>query len=76
MAKFVPREKMGKRGRRALDLAKRAAWEGICPATRRIESKKTYSRKKSPRWYGDDSTGIFVCSGSAYSRGFSSCGSL
>ena len=59
MKPFLPREKMSKREKRALDTTKRTAWEGINPITRTIENKRTYNRKKSPRWYNDDSTGIF-----------------
>ena len=52
---------MSKREKRALDATKRASWDGVNPVTRKVESKKTYDRKRSPRWYNDDSTGIFVC---------------
>ena len=61
MKQFLPREKMSKREKRALDAIKRASWDGVNPVTRKVESKKTYDRKKSPRWYNDDSTGISVC---------------
>ena len=63
---------MSKREKRALDTTKRITWEGINPITRTTENKKTYNRKKSPRWYNDDSTGIFfVCeSVFAYSTAF------
>ena len=61
MKQFLPREKMSKREKRALDATKRASWDGVNPVTRKVESKKTYDRKRSPRWYNDDSTGIFVC---------------
>lgn len=60
MQPFLPREKMSKRDKRALDEKKRVGWDGINPVTRKIENKKTYNRKRSPRWYNDDSTGIFV----------------
>ena len=60
MKQFLPREKMSKREKRALDTAKRTTWNGINPITRTTENKKTYNRKKSPRWYNDDSTGIFL----------------
>jgi len=52
---------MSKREKRALDAAKRTDWNGINPVTRTTGNKKTYNRKRSPRWYNDDSTGIFVC---------------
>ena len=63
MKPFLPREKMSKREQRALDTAKRTTWDGINPITRTTENKKTYNRKKSPRWYNDDSTGIVRCLG-------------
>lgn len=43
MNRFLPREKMGKREKRALDRAKRNTWEGINPVTRTIENKKIYN---------------------------------
>ena len=61
MKAFLPREKMGKREKRALDSAKRATWGGINPITRTTENKQAYNRKKSPRGYQDDSTGILLC---------------
>ena len=61
MKQFLPREKMSKREKRTLDAAKRTDWNGINPVTRTTENKKTYNRKRSPRWYNDDSTGIFIC---------------
>ena len=60
MKPFLPREKMSKREKRALDASKRTTWDNINPVTRKAESKKAYDRKKSPRWYNDDSTGIFI----------------
>ena len=61
MKQFLPREKMSKREKRALDAVKRMDWNGINPVTRKTENKMTYNRKRSPRWYNDDSTGIFLC---------------
>ena len=61
MQPFLPREKMSKRDKRALDASKRTTWDSINPVTRKTENKKAYNRKKSPRSYQDDSTGIFVC---------------
>ena len=46
MPKFIPREKLGKKTRRALDAEKRATW-GFSPVTRKVENKKRYNRKKS-----------------------------
>lgn len=45
MRKFVAREKMSKKARRELDSQRRASW-GISPVTRRMDSQKTYSRKR------------------------------
>lgn len=61
MQPFLPREKMSKRERRAMDASRRTTWDNVNPVTRKTENKKAYNRKKSPRWYNDDSTGIFVC---------------
>lgn len=76
MNRFLPREKMGKREKRALDSSKRQTWAGINPVTRKTENKKAYNRKKSPRWFEIDSTGIFVCEQARYSCAFPSGGSL
>lgn len=53
MAKFIPREKLGKKARRALDAQRRAAWD-FSPVTRKVESKKIYNRKKSAYACKDD----------------------
>ena len=45
MNRFIPREKLGKRAWRQLDRQRRAAW-ALSPATRRVESKKQYNRKR------------------------------
>lgn len=44
MDRFIPREKMGKKARKKLDAQKRATWS-FSPITKRVESKKRYSRK-------------------------------
>ena len=46
MAKFVPKEKLGKKARRALDRQKRVTWD-CSPVTRTVASKKIYSRKRN-----------------------------
>ena len=53
MPKFIPREKLGKKARRALDAEKRATW-GFTPVTRKVENKKHYDRKKSAHVWKDD----------------------
>jgi len=60
MNRFLPREKMSKREKRALDKTKRQVWAGINPVTRKTDNKRAYDRRRSPRWYDDDSTGIVV----------------
>ena len=42
MPKFIPREKLGKKARRALDAEKRATW-GFSPVTRKVENKGSLS---------------------------------
>ena len=44
MDSFTPREKLGKKAKRALDAQKRQSWGVIRPSTKRIESKKRYRR--------------------------------
>lgn len=60
MNRFIPREKLGKKARKALDGERRAVWT-IPPTTRRMESKKHYDRKRKTREgeYGA-SAGFFV----------------
>ena len=53
MRKFVPREKLGKRARRAIDRKQRATW-AFSPTTRRAESKKLYNRKRRSHDRSDD----------------------
>ena len=48
MTRFVPREKLGKRARRELDAQRRQSW-AFSPVTKRVESRKTYNRKRSGR---------------------------
>lgn len=47
MARFVPRQKMSKKAQKAANAQKRETWGPISPVTKRIESKKTYNRRKS-----------------------------
>ena len=50
MTRFIPREKLGKKARKLLDARQRRTWP-VCPATKTIDSKKHYSRKrKSCEW--------------------------
>ena len=53
MKKFIPREKLGKKARKRLDGERRAIW-AFSPATRKVESKKLYDRKKRSHDRYDD----------------------
>lgn len=57
MDKFIPREKLGKKARKALDSRKRTTWD-VKPVTRRVESKKLYNRKKASGERCDDSPDV------------------
>ncbi len=73
MADFIPREKLGKRARKALDRERRVLWT-VPPATKRIESKKAYDRKKlRGRESGAE---LFACGGSGTRGQSTSQGSL
>ena len=48
MPPFVPREKMSRKARKELDSRRRSAWS-FSPVTRKVESKKVYSRKQKSR---------------------------
>ena len=48
MNRFVPREKLGKKARKALDAQRRATWS-FSPTTRKVENKKRYNRKTHER---------------------------
>ncbi len=54
--KFIPREKLSKKAKRALDEKQRATWEGLNPVTRQVPDKKAYTRKK-PADFGEDRFG-------------------
>lgn len=48
MDRFIPREKLSKKARNALDRQRRTTWS-FSPTTRKVESKKRYSRKTHER---------------------------
>ena len=50
MEKFIPYEKLSKKEKRTLDLAKRQAWNSLNPVTRKPTNSKAYNRKKSQAW--------------------------
>ena len=66
MEKFIPKEKLSKKARKALEAKKRATWD-ISPVTKRVESKKVYNRKKNSRVRYEDEREFFHGHGD-YSR--------
>ena len=50
MEKFIPYEKLSKKEKRKMDLAKRQTWGELNPVTRKPENSKAYNRKKSQAW--------------------------
>lgn len=48
MEKFIPRQKLSKKAKRALDNAQRATWGAFNPVTRKTKNPKAYDRKKPP----------------------------
>ncbi len=67
MRRIIPREKLGRKARKALDSARRAEWT-IRPTTRRVESKKLYDRKKLTHDRYDDGMGPFLRCGLSTAR--------
>ena len=51
--KFIPREKLSKKARRALDAQTRQTW-GISPVSRKSKNRKAYDRKSSRRPFDGD----------------------
>ena len=47
MEKFIPYEKLSKKEKRKMDLAKRQTWGDLNPVTRKPANSKAYNRKKS-----------------------------
>ena len=45
MAAFVPKEKLGKKARKELNRKRRVTWS-FSPVTKKIDSKKIYSRRR------------------------------
>lgn len=54
MEKFVPYEKLSKKEKRKMDLAKRQTWGKLNPVTRKPQNSKAYNRNKSRNWKRDD----------------------
>ena len=50
MEKFIPYEKLSKKKRRELAIARRESWGALNPVTRKPENPKAYNRKKARKW--------------------------
>ena len=50
MEKFIPYEKLSKKGKRKLALAKRQTWGELNPVTRKPVNSKAYNRRKTQDW--------------------------
>ena len=53
MEKFIPYEKLSKKEKRKMDLAKRQTWGELNPVTRKPENSKAYNRNKTRNWKRD-----------------------
>jgi hypothetical protein len=53
MEKFIPYEKLAKKEKRKMDLAKRQTWGELNPVTRKPQNSKAYNRNKSRNWKRD-----------------------
>ena len=53
MEKFIPREKLSRKARKKLESERRIMW-AFPPVTKKVESKKLYSRKKKPHGRYDE----------------------
>ena len=63
MEKFIPYEKLSKKEKRKLDLAKRQTWGELNPVTRKPENSNAYNRNKARNWkrdYHETSSGTFI----------------
>ena len=50
MENFIPYEKLSKKEKRKMDLAKRQTWGELNPVTRKPANNKAYNRNKSRNW--------------------------
>ena len=50
MEKFIPYEKLSKKEKRKMDLAKRQTWGELNPVTRKPTTSKAYNRNKARNW--------------------------
>ena len=50
MEKFIPYEKLSKKEKRKMDLAKRQTWGELNPVTGQPVNSKAYNRKRTQDW--------------------------
>ena len=50
MEKFISYEKLSKKEKRKMDLAKRQTWGELNPVTRKPENSRAYNRKRTQDW--------------------------
>ena len=50
MEKFIPYEKLSKKEKRKMDLARRQTWGELNPVTRKPQNSKAYNRKRTQEW--------------------------
>ena len=50
MKKFISYEKLSKKEKRKVDLARRGTWGALNPVTRKPDSIKAYNRRKAQNW--------------------------
>ena len=62
MKKFIPYEKLSKKEKRKMDLAKRQTWGELNPVTRKPQNSKAYNRRKAQNWKNDlpNSVPLFI----------------
>ena len=61
MEKFIPYEKLSKKGKRRRDALRRATWGTLNPITRKTLNPKAYNRKKARKWMEDPYAVSFFC---------------
>ena len=53
MIKHIPYEKLSKKEKRKIDLAKRNTWGELNPVTRKPQDSKAYNRRAAQSWKKD-----------------------
>ena len=62
MEKYIPYEKLSKKGKRKLDSTKRGTWGELNPVTRKSENSRADNRKKMQNWRKElpDSASFYI----------------